>query len=103
MENGDPHLWEYNVLAQFGRPREELVKHHARLRIEPIVRQLQAINHPNVGLTLDIAHLHIAAHEVGFDYLEAVSQATPWARHLHVNDNFGQGEKSPCLHAPVAV
>ncbi|MEZ4620286.1 MAG: sugar phosphate isomerase/epimerase [Caldilineaceae bacterium] len=90
MENGDSHQWEHNVLAQFGRPRADLAKHHARLYIPPIVRQLEAIDHPNIGMTLDIAHLHIAAHDMGFDYLEAVNQAAPWVRHLHANDNFGR-------------
>jgi len=90
MENGDPHQWEYNVLAQFGRPRSELPIHHPRLKVAPIVRQLEAINHPNVGLALDIGHLYIAAHELGFDYLEAISEAAPWVKHLHVSDNFGR-------------
>ncbi len=90
MENGDPHLWEYAVLDRFARPRAELVKHHPRLRIGPIVRQLEAIDQPNVGMTLDVGHLRIAAREIGFDYLEAVGEAAPWVRHLHVNDNFGQ-------------
>jgi sugar phosphate isomerase/epimerase len=58
--------------------------------IPPIVRQLEAIDDPAVGMTLDIAHLHIAAHDLGFDYLQAVEQAAPWVRHLHANDNFGR-------------
>jgi sugar phosphate isomerase/epimerase len=90
MENGDSHLWEHNVIASFGRPRAELAQHHARLMIPPVVRQLEAIDDPAVGMTLDIAHLHIAAHDLGFDYLEAVEQAAPWVRHLHANDNFGR-------------
>ena len=90
MENGDPHQWEHNLIAQFGLPRQALAQHHARLYIEPIVRQLEAIDHANVALTLDVAHLHIAAHDMGFDYLEAVSQAAPWVKHLHLNDNFGR-------------
>jgi len=90
MENGDPHQWEYDVIAQFGHPRSELSRHQARLNVAPIVRQLEAINHPNVGLTLDIGHLYIAAHDLGFDYLEAISEAAPWVKHLHVSDNFGR-------------
>jgi sugar phosphate isomerase/epimerase len=90
MENGDSHLWEHNVLAQLGAERADLAKHHARLTIPPIVRQLEAIDDPAVGMTLDIAHLHIAAHDLGFDYLEAVEAAAPWVRHLHANDNFGR-------------
>lgn len=90
MENGDSHLWEHSVIAQAGLPREALLTHHARLQIGPIVRQLAAIDHPNIAMTLDIAHLHIAAHDMGFDYLAAVSEAAPWVCHLHVNDNFGK-------------
>ena len=90
MENGDSHLWEHNIIAHFGLPREALSIHHARLHIPPIVRQLEAIDHPAVGMTLDIAHLHIAAHDMGFDYLDAVAEAAPWVRHLHANDNFGR-------------
>jgi sugar phosphate isomerase/epimerase len=90
MENGDSHQWEHNIIAQFGLPKADLAKHHARLQIDPIVRQLEAIDHPHIGMTLDIAHLHIAAHDLGFDYLGAVAVAAPWVRHLHINDNFGQ-------------
>jgi len=94
MENGDSHQWEHNLMAQFNQPAEALAKHHARLYIPPIIRQLEAIDHPNIALTLDVAHLHIAAHDMahdmGFDYLEAISQAAPWTKHLHLNDNFGR-------------
>lgn len=90
LENGDSHLWEHRLLASHRLPREALAQHHARLRIEPIVAQLEAIDHPSIAMTLDIAHLHIAAHDLGFDYLEAVRTAAPWVRHLHVNDNFGR-------------
>jgi sugar phosphate isomerase/epimerase len=90
MENGDSHRWEHTLMARFGLPAAALADHHARLMIPPIVRQLEAIDHPAVGMTLDVAHLHIAAHDLGFDYLEAVRQAAPWVRHLHVNDNFGR-------------
>lgn len=90
MENGDSHQWEHNLIAQFGLPRSALAKHHARLQIGPIARQLEAINHPNVAMTLDVAHLHIAVYDLGFDYLSAVSEAAPWVKHLHANDNFGR-------------
>lgn len=90
MENGDSHQWEHQMIARFDLPRAALLKHHARLAILPLVRQLEAIDHPAVGMTLDVAHLHIAAHDMGFDYLDAVEQAAPWVRHLHANDNFGR-------------
>ena len=112
MENGDPHLWEYEVLRANGKPDADLPIYHQRLRIPPIVEQVRAVNHPNVGMTLDLAHLYLAAHAVPFDYLEAVAQAAPVTRHLHLNDNFGKldagfgdgGERAPYgeadLHLP---
>ena len=90
MENLDPHLWEHSLIRSFGLPPSEIDRHLARLRIGPIVRQLEAIDHPSVGMTLDVAHLHLASHDLGFSYLDAVSEAAPWARHLHVTDNFGR-------------
>ena len=112
MENGDPHLWEYEVLRKNNLPDSDLPVYHPRLCIPPIVEQVSAVNHPNIGMTLDLAHLHIAAHTVGFDYLEAVEQAAPVTRHLHLNDNFGKldtgfddgGDRAPYgeadLHLP---
>lgn len=90
MENLDPHLWEHNLIRSFGLPRSEIDRHLARLRIGPIVRQLEAIHHPNVGMTLDVAHLYMASQDRGFAYLDAVTEAAPWVRHLHVTDNFGR-------------
>jgi len=48
------------------------------------------VNHPNLGLTLDVGHLFLAAHQVGFDYLQAIRQAAPYVRHLHASDNWGR-------------
>ncbi len=89
MENLDPHLWEHNLIRSFGLPGSEIDNHLARLRIGPIARQLAAIDQPCVGMTLDVAHLYLASHDRGFAYLDAVSEAAPWVRHLHVTDNFG--------------
>jgi sugar phosphate isomerase/epimerase len=112
MENGDPHLWEYAVLMQNNQQPEDLPKYHARLRVATIVQQLEAIDHPNVGMTLDLAHLHLATHALGDDYLESIRAASKWVRHLHLNDNFGkldvgndnEGERLPYgeadLHLP---
>ena len=90
MENGDPHLWEYAVLARAGQSPDRLGAYHARMRTSALVAQAEAVNHPNVGITLDLGHLHLATHALAEDYLEAISTAAPWVRHLHINDNFGK-------------
>ena len=90
IENGDPHLWEYAVLLRDGKAPDDLARYHARMRTSAIVAQAEAVNHPNVGITLDLAHLHLATHALGEDYLEAISVAAPWVCHVHINDNFGK-------------
>jgi sugar phosphate isomerase/epimerase len=89
VENCPPHQRELDILARFDLANSDLAIHHARLRIPPIVRQLEAIDHPNVALTLDMAHLFLAANLLEFDFLGAVRTAVPWVKHLHANDNFG--------------
>ena len=90
MENGDPHLWELLVLKQQGRAPDDLAKYHARMRTSALVDQAEAVNHAAVGITLDLAHLHLATQALGDDYLEAIATAAPWVRHIHINDNFGR-------------
>jgi sugar phosphate isomerase/epimerase len=90
IENGDSHQWEYALLAQHGQPRSAISQYHARLHLGPIVDQVAAIDHANVGITLDVGHLYIASCDVGYDMLEAVEVAAPWVRHLHVSDNHGR-------------
>ncbi len=90
MENGDPHLWEYVVLKEQGKAREDLAKYHARMRTSAILRQVEAVNHANVRITLDLGHLYLATQALGEDYLEAIRTAAPWVCHLHINDNFGK-------------
>ena len=89
VENGAPQRWEENLLARFDLPVSALARYNASLLVEPIVRQLEAVNHPNVAMTLDVGHLFLAANLLEFDYLEAIETAAPWVKHLHVNDNFG--------------
>ncbi len=90
VENGDPHLWEYAVLMRAGKAPEDLAQYHARMRASAVVAQVEAVSHPNIGMTLDLGHLHLATHALDDDYLEAISTAAPWVRHLHINDNFGR-------------
>ena len=90
MENGDPHLWEYRVLKEQGKAREGLAKYHGRMRTAAVVEQVDAVNHPNIGITLDLGHLHLATQALGEDYLAAIATAAPWVCHLHINDNFGK-------------
>jgi sugar phosphate isomerase/epimerase len=90
MENRDPHPWEIATLRRAGVPKSQLLKYHAGLSIPRLVQQVEAVNHPYLGLTLDFGHLFLAAHQCGCDYLEAIRQAAPYVRHLHASDNGGR-------------
>ncbi len=90
MENRDPHSWEVAALRRAGLSPDQLPKYHAGMIIPSLVQQVEAVNHPNFGLTLDFGHLFLAANYCGFDYLEAIRQAAPYIRHLHGSDNFGR-------------
>jgi len=90
MENRDPHPWEIAVLLRSSRTPDDLLTYHSGLSIPHLVRQVQEVNHPNLGLTLDLGHLFVAANYCGFDYLEALPQAAPHVRHIHGHDNFGR-------------
>jgi sugar phosphate isomerase/epimerase len=90
MENRDPHPWEVATLRRCGVAEEQLVKYHAGMSVPSLVAQVEAVDHPNLGLTLDFGHLFLAANQVGFDYLEAIRQAAPHVRHLHSSDNWGR-------------
>jgi sugar phosphate isomerase/epimerase len=90
MENRDPHPWEVATLVQHGAYPEQLTKYHAGMLMPDLIRQINAVNHPNLGLTLDFGHLFLAANLCGFDYFEAIRMAAPYIRHLHGSDNAGR-------------
>jgi sugar phosphate isomerase/epimerase len=59
-------------------------------RIDPVIECVRRINRPNVAMTLDVGHAHLAAAYFRFEFLEAIRSALPYVRHVHVNDNFGR-------------
>ena len=50
--------------------------------------QIRAVDHPAVGICLDVGHAALAAGVFGFDYLEECAAAAPLVRHLHLHDNL---------------
>lgn len=60
------------------------------LRLDTLAEQILAVDHPNVGICLDVGHAFLAANYLGFDYLAAVRDIAPLVVHLHVSDNFGR-------------
>lgn len=60
------------------------------LRLDRIAEQVTRIDHPNVGMCLDVGHAFLASGYVGWDYLPTIRQIAPLVGHIHLNDNFGR-------------
>lgn len=52
------------------------------------------VNHPNVGVTLDMGHAYLSARRYGLDLCEGIAAVGPLVRHIHLHDNFGR-----CCHS----
>lgn len=55
-----------------------------------LTEQISAVDHPAVGICLDVGHAALAASFFGFDYLEECAAAAPLVRHVHLHDNLGK-------------
>jgi sugar phosphate isomerase/epimerase len=53
-----------------------------------LAEQISAVDHPAVGLCLDVGHAALAASVFGFDYLEECGAVAPLVRHIHLHDNL---------------
>jgi sugar phosphate isomerase/epimerase len=58
------------------------------VRPSELAEQISAVDHPAVGLCLDVGHAALAADVFGFDYFEECAIAAPLARHIHLHDNL---------------
>jgi len=60
------------------------------LRLDRLANQVVAIDHPQIGICLDVGHAYLASRYVGFDYLAAIREIAPLVTHLHISDNLGR-------------
>jgi len=60
------------------------------LRLDALGEQIARVNHPAVGVCLDVGHAFVAATYAGFDYLSAIRAIAPQVVHLHLSDNLGR-------------
>jgi sugar phosphate isomerase/epimerase len=50
--------------------------------------QISTVDHPAVGLCLDVGHAALAAGVFGFDLFEECAAVAPFVRHIHLHDNL---------------
>jgi sugar phosphate isomerase/epimerase len=56
--------------------------------LRELAEQISTVDHPAVGICLDVGHAALAAGFFGFDYLEECATVAPLVRHLHLHDNL---------------
>lgn len=60
------------------------------LRLERLAEQIAAVDHPQVGVCLDVGHAFLAASYLESDFLAGVRAIAPLVNHLHLSDNLGR-------------
>jgi sugar phosphate isomerase/epimerase len=53
-----------------------------------LAQQISAVDHPAVGICLDVGHAALASRVFAFDYIEECAIVAPLVRHLHLHDNL---------------
>jgi sugar phosphate isomerase/epimerase len=53
-----------------------------------LAEQISSVDHPAVGICLDVGHAALAAGFFGFDLIEECAALTPLVRHVHLHDNL---------------
>ena len=55
-----------------------------------LAAEIAAVNHPNVGATVDFSHAYLETGFRGGNLVEEVAKLAPLAPHLHIHDSFGR-------------
>ena len=53
-----------------------------------LAEQISTVDHPAVGICLDVGHAALAAGFFGFDFIEECAAISPLVRHVHLHDNL---------------
>jgi sugar phosphate isomerase/epimerase len=53
-----------------------------------LAERISAVDHPAVGICLDVGHAALAAGFFGFDLVEGCAAVAPLVRHVHLHDNL---------------
>ena len=53
-----------------------------------LAEQISTVDHPAVGICLDVGHAALAAGFFGFDFIEECAAVAPLVRHIHLHDNL---------------
>ena len=69
-----------------------------------LAEQISAVDHPAVGICLDVGHAALASRVFAFDYIEECAIIAPLVRHVHLHDNLMKSNltgEPPVSESPV--
>jgi len=61
---------------------------------EDILRLMDDVGAPNLGLLLDVGHLKVTAASLGFEPRRLVERVAPYVRAFHLSDNDGKSDQN---------
>ncbi len=61
---------------------------------EDILRLMEDVDAPNLGLLLDVGHLKVTAASLGFEPSRLVERVAPYVRAFHLSDNDGKSDQN---------
>jgi sugar phosphate isomerase/epimerase len=70
-------------------------------RVEPVIRMVRELNHPNFRMCFDVGHAYLAAGHHRFDFLDAVRTAADLIGHVHLSGNAGVFEPLRLSNRPL--
>ncbi|MBZ4653828.1 MAG: endonuclease [Peptococcaceae bacterium] len=62
--------------------------------LKALAAMIHEVDHPCVGITLDVGHAHLSASYYSFDLLSGIEVIAPYVKHIHLHDNFGKSGSS---------
>jgi len=87
-----------NIAAQHGvticvenaRPYLNAPKYCYGESLKKLAKMVKQVDHPNVGITLDIGHAYLSSCRYGLDLYGSIDAVAPFVKHVHLHDNFGR-------------
>jgi sugar phosphate isomerase/epimerase len=58
--------------------------------LQSLAEMVVQVDHPRVGIALDLGHAWLASRHHGYNLLEGVDAVRPYIRHIHLHDNYGR-------------
>lgn len=82
--------WGVTIAVENARPYLNAPRYCYAESLVKLATLVKEVDHPNVGVTLDMGHAYLSARRYGLDLCEGIAAVAPLVRHIHLHDNFGR-------------